>query len=87
MTAIWTKFLGVAMKSNGVKLGSLTAGGGGLIALLFGLHSDVTNKIEKQGEQNKIYTELKIEPIKVELQYLKAGQKEIKQLIRSLKSN
>lgn len=84
MTGFCTKVLGVAVKSKGAKVGGIIGTSGGLIALIFGLHSDVTNKIEIQGAHAKEYTDLKIETVKTELRYLKDGQTEIKALILRL---
>ncbi len=85
MTALWAKLLGVAMQSKGIKIGSILGTSGGAIALVFGLHSDVKDKIEVATCQAKMSTDLKLEAVKTELKYLKEGQQEIKALI--LKTN
>ena len=60
---MWTQIVGWIMKSKAAKAGGATLGTGGIVALLFGLHTDITGKVEKAEARNKEYVELRLKPL------------------------
>lgn len=80
---MWTYLAGL-MKSNGTKLSFGAIGGSGLIALIIGLHQDVTAKINRQDAQQKEYVVLVLAPLQTEIQHLQSEQKETKEMVRDI---
>jgi len=80
-------FFEVAVKSKGVKVGGIIGTSGGLVALVFGLHSNVSSEIQKVEVRANLYTDLKLETVDAKLKHLKEGQIEIKTLIKANKTN
>ncbi len=72
------------MKSKGVKIGGSLLGGSGLIALIMGLHFDVSGKIDKAESNAKQYAELVVAPIKTEITNLKTEVSDTKEMVRDI---
>ena len=84
---MWGVFTSWLIKSKGAKIGAGAASGSGLLALIFGLHSDVSSKIEKQETRLKEHVQLSLVPIKVENTNLKEDVKETKQMVREIRNH
>ena len=76
------------LKPNVAKVGGATIGGGGIVALILGLHSNVTGKIDNISktvkEDRREYVALSMEPLKTEISNLKKETKETKHLVRDI---
>lgn len=72
------------LSSKSAKMGAGAIGGSSLLAIVFGLHTDVTHKIEKERVAQKEYVELVLEPIKTEIKHLSGDSRETKQLVRDI---
>jgi len=81
---VFTALLSFLVKSKGIKLGAGAVTGSGLVALVLGLHNDVTSKIEKQEQDQKEYVELILKPVQVQIQGLQKDQSETKTMVRDI---
>lgn len=77
-------FLGWVLKSKAVKVGAGALSGTGVLALIFNLHTDVTQKIEKQDVAHKEYVQMSIEPVQRDINNLVKEAAETKSLIRDI---
>ena len=68
--------------SKGIKIG--TVAGGGMMALVMGLHADIKSEITEAELRSKDYTNSKMELMMKETAHLKNGQTDIKDLLRIL---
>ena len=68
---MWAKLIGWIIKSKIAKAGGATIGGGGAIALIFGLHTSVTGEISRAETRSKTYVDLSLKPFTVEINNLK----------------
>lgn len=71
-------------KSKGAKAGAGLVGGSGFLALIVGLHADVTGKIERETIDRKEYVKLVLEPMRTEIKGLQKGQDETKVMVRDI---
>lgn len=81
---MFAQLLGFLMKSKGAKVGAGAVGGSGLLALVIGLHADITGKIEKQDVAHKEYVQLTLKPVEVQIQGLQKEQAETKVMVRDI---
>lgn len=81
---MWTIILGWVLKSKAIKVGVGAVGGSGLLALIFNLHADITQRIDREVENRKEYIQLVISPLQSEVSNLKDGVNETKVMVRDL---
>ncbi len=81
---MWSQLIGWIMKTKAAKIGGSVLGGGGLIALVFGLHQNVNSKIDRVEDRNKEHVQLLLEPVKTEIKHLKKEVKETKDMVRDI---
>lgn len=85
---MWAAIFEWLLKSKAAKLSGATIGGGGIVALILGLHSNVTGKIDNISktvkEDRREYVSLSMEPLKTEISNLKKETKETKHLVRDI---
>lgn len=84
---MWTQFFSILAKSKSIKVGLGAAGGSTLIALIFGLHIDVTEKIEDQERKQKEYVQMVLRPIEIEIMNMKDDTKETKEMVRDIRNH
>jgi hypothetical protein len=76
------------IESKGAKLGAGAVGGGGVLILVLGLHSNVTGQLQIQKKEQldftREYVSLTIEPLKVEISNLKKDSEETKRMVRDI---
>lgn len=76
------------LASKSAKIGASVGAGGGVIALILGLHQDIKLEIVETERRAKIYSELQSQSVKQEfgakLDHLKDGQNELKTLVKTI---
>ena len=88
---ITAKMLGWFMASKGAKVGVGALGGSGLIALVLGLHTDVTKRIDHQQIEQKAYVreyvQLTLKPVQVEIENLRRDSTETKEMVKEIRNH
>jgi len=85
------KMLGWIMASKGAKFGIGAAGGTSLVAMVLGLHTDVTTRIDIQKIEQKAYVreyvQLTMRPVQVEIENLHRNSRETKEMVREIRNH
>lgn len=76
------KLFSIFCKGKGAKVTGGLAGTGGIFAILFGLHTDISLKIDKAEANSKVYADSKHELIKQDVAHLREGQTDIKSMLK-----
>ena len=64
------------------KITSGLAGGGGIVALVFALHSDIKTELKVGDNEVRQYVDMKIEKIDTKVDHLSKGQQEMKEMLK-----
>jgi len=84
--------LGWIMKSKVAKVGGGVIGGSGvLFALVFGLNKDLktelNDKMREMDKSHKLYVQLVLKPVEIEIKHLNGHVKETKQMVRDIRNH
>lgn len=80
-----TMLMGWVLKNQAAaKITGGLAGAGGVLSLIFALHSDIKQEMQDADMAVKQYVDLRIENIDNKASRLEDGQKEIKDLLKTI---
>lgn len=74
------------MKSNIAKVGAVSIGSTGILALVLNLHAGVTARLDNEISNRKEYVELVLKPMQTEISNLEKETRETKLLVRDIHS-